>query len=230
MSVCVIHPRASKKSASKLALALKADCVNPYHSKVRDFRKYDVVFNYGCSLPVKANSIINKPWAVEQCVSKTQAYDLLHAAGVPTVKYTRHKDKVPKDWKVVVCRKEEFGHSNDGLVMIHQGDKLPEAAYYSEYYKHKFEFRIVVYKNKVLARYIKKENDDGEWEFIHLEPAGFEAIDAATIKAAKALGIDYAGLDIIAKNQEDFRVLEANSGPIITDDVLTILKKEFANV
>lgn len=48
----------------------------------------------------------------------------------------------------------------------------------------------------------------------------FKTIDAACVKGAELLGIDYVGFDVLAKNKKDFRICEANSGPILTDDVL----------
>lgn len=228
MKLCVIHPRASYKSATKLANALQCDIFNPFKAKKLNFLDYDLVFNYGVSLPVKAKYIVNPPWAVEHCVSKTYTYQVLKASKVPTINFVRFKAEVPKSWENIVCRESETDHSNKGMSIVAKGDALPDAAFYAEYFEHKFEFRIVVFKNKVIARYLKRENKQGEWEFESLDKAGFEKIDEASVTAAQALGINFVGFDVLANSQQDFRVLEANSGPIMTPEVLKVLKKEFS--
>lgn len=231
MNICVIHPKVSRKSATQLAAALKAPVVNPFEKGQFNFAGFDLVFNYGCSsVELAAKKFINHPNAVRKCVNKVVCYKLWETNGIPTVNYvTDRVAATEKPWKHTVCRADKGGNQNSGMEIVAKGDPLPIAAIYSEFYKHKHEFRIVVLKGKVIARYMKKRTADDMWELVHLHADGFEAIDKAVLKASSVLGIDYTGMDVLANSQEEFKVLEANSGPAMTEEVLSIITKEFAN-
>jgi len=45
-------------------------------------------------------------------------------------------------------------------------------------------------------------------------------MDNMCLKAAHALGIDYVGFDVLAQTKNDCVIIEANSGPILTDEAL----------
>lgn len=229
MNICVVHPRASFKSAKRLAVALQCEAFNPFKMNSLDFTKYDLVINYGVSLPIHTKAIVNSTLAVVACVNKLITFRKLAAVGVPTVKFAQFKKEVPTSWETVVCREDATAHSNAGLSYVNSGEPLPDSELYTEYYDHKFEFRIVVLKGKVVGRYLKEENKSHEWEFNSMDKAGFGVMDAVCIKAAAALGIDFVGFDVLSNSQNDFRILEANSGPIMTPEVLKAMKKEFAN-
>ena len=229
MNICVVHPRASFKSAKRLAVALQCEAFNPFKMGSIDFTKYDVVVNYGVSLPIKFKAIVNHPAAVLGCVNKLITFRKLKAVGVPTVAFAQFKKDVPASWETVVCREVADGHSNKGMSYVNSGEPFPDSALYTEYYDHKFEFRIVVLKGKVVGRYLKEENKSNEWEFNSMDKTGFGVMDTVCTKAAAALGIDFVGFDVLANSQNDFRILEANSGPIMTHEVLKAMKKEFAN-
>ncbi len=88
---------------------------------------------------------------------------------------------------------------------------------------------------KVVGRYYKKEtglNADGqiEWTFTPQRKRGFEAIDDACVRGAKALGIDFVGFDVVAQDKQHFVVLEANSGPIITDEAEEAIINYYLNL
>jgi glutathione synthase/RimK-type ligase-like ATP-grasp enzyme len=87
----------------------------------------------------------------------------------------------------------------------------------------------MVFRGAVVGRYFKKE-DSGDWYFNNQPAKGFEEMDKHCIRAAKALGIDYVGFDVVAKNKKDFRILEANSGPRITDEAETAIVEYFINL
>ena len=70
---------------------------------------------------------------------------------------------------------------------------------------------------------------DGSVNFNHQAPKGFEKIDEHCIKAAKALGIDYVGFDVLAHTKKDFVILEANSGAIMTDEAALAIVEYFLN-
>jgi len=86
----------------------------------------------------------------------------------------------------------------------------------------------------VVGRYYKAETPDDkgvlEWSFNVQPKRGFEKMDEACLKAAKALGIDYVGFDVVAMNKNDFVILEANSGPILTGEAEEAIINYYLNL
>lgn len=224
MKIVVLHPSLCKKSASELAKELGGVAINPFEFNTRDYTQYDLVFNYGCNRKIDAKKIINKTGAVARCIDKVATFYRLAKMGVPVVSFTEHLKEVPAHWKTIVCRKHADGAGGKGITYVEQGQPLPPASLYTEYYKHKFEFRIVVFQNKVIGRYLKRENKQGEWVLDHMQATGFDTMDGHCELAAKLLDIDYVGFDVIAKSQTDYRILEANSGPILSPEISDIIK------
>ena len=226
MKIAVLHPNLCKKSATELAKELGGVAINPFQFDTRDYTQYDLVFNYGCNRQIKAKKIINKTSSVARCVDKIATFYRLSKMGVPVVPFTELGKEVPAHWKTVVCRKNADGAGGKGLTYVEQaaGQPIPASSLYTEYYDHKFEFRIVVFKNKVAGRYLKRENKKGEWVLDHMQPKGFEEMDGHCELASKLLDIDYVGFDVLAKSQKDYRILEANSGPILSPEIIDIIK------
>lgn len=212
MRICVIAPQIAQESASDLAKALGADLSNPFREDRRDYRKYDLVFNYGCNRDIYAKKVINPSKAVATCKNKVETFKALQKAQVPTVQYATRKEDV--QWAYSVCRESLDGARGEGMDFGHI-DALPDAALYTSYFEHKYEYRIVVFMGKVVGRY-RKVVRKGMWELRLYSPEGFEELDAGCIKAAKALGIDYVGFDVLENKDGDCIILEANSAPILT--------------
>lgn len=226
MKIVVLHPKLAYESASKLAKALNADLCNPFQEDRRDFRGFDVVFNYGCDLNIHARYVLNPRLSVARCKDKIATFMVLKEAGVPCPAYATRKQDVPKDWECIVVRESVDGARAEGLDYKYQGDELPDAALYTEYFPHKYEYRIVVFKGQVVGRYRKVEVD-GEWELQLMRKQGFEEVDADCIKAAQALGIDYVGFDVLENKQGKCIILEANSAPILTEEAIKTIVKHF---
>jgi glutathione synthase/RimK-type ligase-like ATP-grasp enzyme len=224
MNICVVHPKIAAQSASRLAKALGCDRSNPYEARHSDYSGFDLVFNYGVSAKLKAKKFINHPLSVAICKDKLLTYKAFKLADIPTVEFTIDKQAIPKAWKTIVCRKTVDGARGEGMDYVYQGDPIPDAALYTKFYDHRYEFRVVVFKGQVVGRYIKIE-EDGEWLLVELEADDFEGIDAACVDAAHVLNIDYVGFDVLAKNMDRFVILEANTAPIITDSIIEEIKK-----
>jgi hypothetical protein len=229
-------------SARKLAEGMNKRTNGEWNAKVFDVRKgeYPIVeshtFSYGCSAKMNiAKSHINKREAVKRCVDKVKTFRALNLAGVPIPRYSPEKRLVDPAWERIVVRSKVDGRKAEDLEYFHQGDKLPDAPLYTEYFEHKYEYRIVVFMGKVVGRYYKKEdgvdaNGQPEWSFMVQPKRGFEAIDDACLKASKALGIDFVGFDIVAMDKQHFVVLEANSGPILTEEAETAIVEYYLNL
>lgn len=201
----------------------------PHKSGIYDWRHVDVVFNYGSGYRgLMAKKFINTPEAVCRCVDKPTSFEAFKKANLDTVEYTTDKDKIPKNWAWVVVRKETAGRKAEGLA-YHENipEKIPFGELYSEYFEHRFEYRVVVFMGKVVGYYFKRRNVDGNWYFNIQKPNGFEKMGEQCIRAAKELGIDYVGFDVVAKTKNDFKILEANSAPILTAESMEAIHSYF---
>ncbi|MNQ79946.1 hypothetical protein D3C85_949070 [compost metagenome] len=55
-------------------------------------------------------------------------------------------------------------------------------------------------------------------------------MDEHCLRAAKALGIDYVGFDVVAKTKKDFRILEANSAARLEDEAENAIVEYYINL
>lgn len=227
MRLCVIHPKRCKESATKLAQALGADVSNPYRERRYNYRHYDMVINYGFGDDIAGN-LFNNTNVVKRCKNKFATLSILSIAGIPVPKFTNSKFIASKLNLPLVCHTQKEGMQNQGIEYVEGGGvAIPDAHLYTEYFHHKREYRVVVLKHKVVGIYRKDQVDKDTWDLNTLSHKGFKSISDACIKASKALLADYVGFDVVANTREDFRILEANSGPIITDEVIEAFKQLF---
>lgn len=227
MKICVLYPQCSMESAKELAQKMGWDAVNPFQEARRDFRMYDGVFNYGCNRTIHAHNVINQTKSVATCINKVATFEAFKKAGVPTVAYTTRYEDVPRAWDIVVIRDKIDGNKAEGLDYYYHdflgrdqevNDVYPmkRGALYTEHFAHNYELRVVVFCGKVVGCY-KKDDNNGQWDFNEFKPQGPLLMDAIT--AAKALNIDYVGFDVLVNNKGAYVFLEANSGPVLTEEV-----------
>lgn len=228
MKICVIHPKACKESAIMLAKGLGAKAINPRKERFRDHQEYDVIFNYGLG---EWNGHINKGAAVVRCIDKLTTFRVLLKANVPIPKYVTAYADVPKNWNGYVCRETATGAGNEGLNMFYDYNDIPkDCVLYTEYFEHVHEWRVVVFKGVVVARYKKEFYQEGDnllWNLRLYTEQGFENIDRSCLQAAEALQIDFVGFDVLENKKGVYVVLEANSGPVMTEEVLEHLQAYF---
>ena len=220
MKILVISPKASEDSAKRLAKELGASYENPYKTGRQVFIHHHLLINYGYSGTVITHNpvrVINNFGNVKLCIDKLETLAIL-GAHVATPNFGKH---FPKDWNTVVCHTKRDGRKNEGIEYWYREENkpIPPAYLYTQYYEHRGEYRVVVLCGKVVGRYRKVERD-GTWDLELRDKRGFEYMDAMCIKAAKVLGIDYVGFDVLAKTKDDCVIIEANSGPILTDETV----------
>lgn len=221
MKILVISPKAAEDSAKRLARELGADYINPYQTGRVSFREYRLVINYGFSSNFATDvdaTVMNQPYAVRKCINKLVTLEALAKARIPVPDYS---PLVEKHWDTVVCHTKPDGRKNEGIEYWYRYDDqpIPNAYLYTEYYPHRGEYRVVVLCGKVVGRYRKVERD-GTWDLELRDKRGFEHMDEICIKAAKTLGIDYVGFDVLAQTKNDCVIIEANSGPILTEEAI----------
>lgn len=222
-------------SARQLAEGFNKRTHGEWKADVFDVRKgqyphnaYNSVFMYGCSEVLNAQHYINNAKATLICVDKRLTFNVFKEHNIPTVGYATRKKDVPDTWEIIAVRTKVDGRKAEDLDYYYEKDKLPDAGLYTEYFEHKYEYRIVVFKEKVVGRYYKAEAK-GEWTFKSQPAKGFEQMDADAIRASKGLGIDYVGFDVVANTKHNYRFLEANSGPILTSEAEETILEYYLN-
>lgn len=224
MKILIVHPQATCISARKLAAAMGGTTYNLTTGKQREFPGYDLVWNYGSREVVRADHLVNRPIAVQRCVDKIQTFEILRRYGLPTVDFTIFKHNVPDFWKSVVIRSQRDGRKAEGLEYAEQGDPIPDGQLFTEYFPHVHEYRVVCGFGRVIGRY-RKDRVENDWYFTHMSPQGFGQVDKDCLKAARVLGIDYVGFDVLEDTKGDCVILEANSGAMIQDEALEFVKQ-----
>jgi RimK family alpha-L-glutamate ligase len=149
---------------------------------------------------------------------------------VPLQSYEIYKQRVVKSlhYPIVVKARGGLGqrvwqcHTENDLnnrineLIMEKKDTL---VIFQESIKNDGDIRIVVYKNKVLASILRKSSDG----FLNNVSQGGTATPIAitareakiAIKAAKTIGLDLAGVDVVRHNNESL-IFEVNKAPDIT--------------
>lgn len=221
MKICVIHPSVTKESAEKLAKAVKGVTWNPY-KQAHPYQKFDLYFNYGYGGELYVRdykTFINPVNSIKKCVDKIKTYRVLQNAGVPTCEYVTKKEDIPKTWKWVVNRATTTGRNCEGVLITQRSEALDNQPLYTKFFHHTEEHRIVVFKDQVIGRYMKTNLKDGEYELTAMLPDGYERLDRSAVAAARAVGLHYAGVDLLCtRGGARHIVLEVNSGPLLTEE------------
>lgn len=229
----------SVTSAKELAQDLKNNGIDavvfrPYKQDVdRTFPGFTDVFCYGCSAQVDHQNVTNRRSAVLKCVDKVKTFQTLNALGLSTVRWwvpetVKH---LPKDVEVLVVRGDRKGKKAEDFSYWYKENKqpLPPAELYTEYYDHKWEYRVTYFRGHVFVYWKQYNPDDGMHEFVLQRLSKYPKMVDECTQAAIGLGIDYVSFDVVAKSREDFAILEANSGSILTDEVSTAIVEYYLN-
>jgi predicted ATP-grasp superfamily ATP-dependent carboligase len=223
------------KSANQLADAMKV----PLLGKFLSLTKYDpgvTVINWGSGkADLGTCTILNKPEAVRLAVNKLKSFKVFREAGVRTPDWTTDVN-IASGWLPagkVVARARLEGRDGDGL-SIHSAGPLPPAKLYTKFIPGCTEYRVSVVGDKHVGVQ-KKVVVPGKPEYNHEVKTtaggyglhwinGWEhvpgAVTVEAIKAVKALGLDFGGVDVIYRQDEGARVLEVNTAPELTPTLL----------
>lgn len=169
------------------------------------------------------NHVINSPEAIATCASKvTTTAKLLHAgAPSPATCFTNSKEVISAflqahNGKAVY--KPVYGFDGNGIYLFHAAGEITEAPpyYVQEYVKNDRDYRIFVIDNEAVGA-IKRESahlthnihQGGCGCAVEIPPDMKEAAEAA----ARAVGIDYCGVDLLPLEHGGYTVLEVNGTP-----------------
>lgn len=237
-----IYPYAAgSQSVRLLKEALGARVIKLEGSRFNWERYIDKVVNWGNSHPpgVSDEGLNLKRDAVSTASNKLHTFEVFHEVdGINTPEWSTSKDNARamiREGQVVVCRTILTGHSGIGIVIAEKEDELVHAPLYVQYLKKKNEFRIHVFRGKVIDRQRKARrtdvpDDQVNWKVRNLK-GGFiyqrndikvpEDADEQSIKAVNALGLDFGAVDILHSSTDGKSyVLEVNTAPGLSGTTL----------
>lgn len=203
-----------------------------FRDKEYNPRPTDLIINWGSGhYPMWDTNVsqwLNQIPAVCRGISKIDAFYCFMKEGVSTPVWTQHRDWAAK-WlakgEMAVVRTELEGFDGSGILLVKAGENLPAARLYTKYVPITQEFRVYVFRDKVIDVLEKKRKIIAEAHpLIRTESLGWvfcqdpdwwpEEAEAEAIKAIKAVGLDFGGVDVIwNKDQKKCFVLEVNSAP-----------------
>jgi RimK family alpha-L-glutamate ligase len=175
----------------------------------------------------------NDARAVERCVDKSMTSFLLAQSGIPSPQTWTTQDR--ERARAIVAQeaahgplvlKPLFGSQGRGLRLVRTPDELPPPTDIAGvYYLQRFvgverdgfhDFRLLVSRGRVVAAMMRHST---EW-ITNIKRGGRpvavaanEDTKALAIRAAAAVGADFAGIDILYDHDEQPSVLEVNSMP-----------------
>ena len=226
----------NSESGIKLKNALGIRLISHNNSLFKGDNK-TLVFNWGCSdLPreVRKCEVINNENAVALAVNKLRALEAMVDSDVNCVPFTTNRqvviDALRNRNEVVYCRTHLTGHDGAGIVVVRNGDMVPEAKLYTFKVHSENEYRITVCNGRVVCRQRKVRLDTrpatGYNDEIKTTGGGYgfkwvtrgipPAVEEEALKAIDALELHYGGVDVIWEGRSAF-VLEVNTAPQLTD-------------
>lgn len=216
------------ESAKMLAQGLGVKRIRPTY----DARRRDVIINWGNSTPsgiIRSEHDLNKHEAIALACNKLKTFNKLNGEGFQDIPdYTAHKEEA-EEWlqqgESVYCRTTLTGHSGHGIVLAGPSDVLINAPLYTKKTKHKHEYRIHVFKGKVIDVQMKKRrlgveantairNHSNGWIYARADVDPPLELLSSSISAVNFLGLDFGAVDIGHRLRDNkFFVFEINTAP-----------------
>lgn len=226
-------------SQSAKALARELGCLRIFpdeYSKYRH-RQSNLIINWGLSttpshIPATAK-VLNKFSAVQVACNKSKTFDAFLLRGISSPSFTYLKGTainwIEEGYKVY-CRQTLTGHSGQGIVVASSISELVNAPLYTREVKAGKEYRVHVFDGKVID-YAKKgrriSTDEADrpshlirnyskgWVFLRDNQELPEIIKEESIRAVKALGLDFGAVDIamIKDTTDQCCTYEVNTSP-----------------
>jgi glutathione synthase/RimK-type ligase-like ATP-grasp enzyme len=215
----------------------------------KSFKSDHVLVNWGTQKVVGVGDakVLNPVAAIGIAANKLFAFTAFAGENIDTVPWTANK-AIAQEWQdkgnTVVVRNVLTGHSGNGILIIEEGEVIPDAPLYTRYVFKTKEFRVHATQTEVIDTQRKVRDPDVEplsWKvrshangFIfqrnNIEPN--EARDKLAMASVKALSLDFGAVDIIEDKKGKLYVLEVNTAPGLegqTVEAYTTVLEKLAN-
>jgi len=233
MKVYIVPYNLSSESAHQLSNRLGAKLSS---GQKRFIKNKSFIINWGNSDPEildnvltkQRNIILNKPNSVALASNKIETFKCFSNYDVPTVEWTTDRDKAT-EWLdengYVYARLYSRSSQGKGIQIITIEDSMPSASLYTKAITKAHEYRVHVFKGRILDYTKKRKRTDVEvnlyiknfehgWVFCRDNVSLPDKVESAALQACRALGLDFCALDILYREKENrVFVLEANTAP-----------------
>lgn len=241
MNVYIVPYKLGSESAKTLARSLGARLSSGHRRFIKD-RSFiinwgnsedDLLFN---AMARRSNTILNKPANVLLAADKIATFKTFTDYNVPTVEWTTDRG-IAQRWVdengYVYARRYSRSSQGKGIEVITMEDNLPYVELYTKAVPKSYEFRVHVFKGKIIDFAKKRKRNDVEvnpyiknfdngWVFCRDGEILPDIVRQASIKACVSLGLDFCALDVLYRERENkVYVLEANTAPGIEGTTLT---------
>lgn len=239
MSIIIRREHASN-GASALVQAINDAGGSALLSRRDTFQRQHLILNWGGQddpVLTRGGTILNKQSNRRVSANKLMAFAALQTAGVPVPLYWTDKEEAIR-WRnaqtagnnpIVLARSTATGSGGVGITVCRRGDDIPTSQFYCQYIRKTSEFRAHIIGGECVAVQQKRavdgrnhttdelliRNHDNGWVFAvnNVDPQQAADVGALGVRAAFALGLDFAAVDIIRARSGELFVLEANTKP-----------------
>ena len=244
MSLKIFPYKLGSVSAKRLARTLGTLRVSPSYNA----RRKDIIVNWGNSAPPHFRWMeqdLNKPHAIALASNKLETFREFRSNSFTDVPQWTTNPEEAQHWLDLglktYCRRLLSSHSGNGIIICNDGDTLVSAPLYTLHTKHKYEYRVHVFRGKVIDVQMKRKrngaregtgirNHANGWVYARAEIAPPEELLLSSINAVKLLGLDFGAVDIghrIIDNK--FFVFEVNTAPGLEGTTLDKYSKAIYN-
>jgi len=180
----------------------------------------------------RGTPIVNNPREIGTAINKLRSFEKLSGLGVSCPPWTNNRVKA-LEWqaadKVVVARQNLTSSEGRGIVVADKSVKLPNCHLYTVHVRHRHEYRVHVWKGKVIDIAQKRRRNGADrkkgldslirnwgngWIFAHEDVECPAAVTKEALKAVEALSLDFGAVDVgyREKNGKAY-VFEVNTAP-----------------
>jgi glutathione synthase/RimK-type ligase-like ATP-grasp enzyme len=211
-----------------------ADAVNGKLLKLEDskYRKQpgQLLINWGNSHAFREAIDLNQPAAVAVATSKTRTFDALERGGIPIPDWTTDANQAQQwlETGKILGRDKDTGSGGEGITIYKKGEEIKPHKFYVKYFKKNREFRIHVFKGKVIFvqeklkkkgvenvnKYIRSHDRGWCFAFNHLvENPATQGVELVGLSSVAALGLDFGAVDLGWHRESGIVVFEVNTAP-----------------
>ena len=189
----------------------------------------ELLIRWGCTSEVPIRKVINKAVSIERVNNKPLCREMLIEAGINVPRTYFNQDEIPERYPLLGRRRKHAQGRHIHMINNLEEFRTDNSYYWSEYLRKEKEFRVFTFFGKVLmvAEKIPRNIEDIAWN--HHQGSSFRNLRWAqwpkkacleALKAAKVIGIDFSGVDVIYVREETLKpyVLELNSAHSLTSE------------
>ncbi len=199
--------------------------------------------NWGHYAALRGVEVINHWDRIGNAQNKLTALRILRENGVAVPAFTASKEQAKEFFtqrrSVVFCRTLLNSHGGRGIVIARSPEELVNAPLYTKYFPKRVEYRVHVFKGKIIdiaqKRLVNQErraaieatrnqlirNLENGWIYARAGLEISEDVKQACIKACNLLQLDFGAVDCAVDDEGKYVIFEVNTAPGLEGTTLT---------